>query len=81
MAFQISDAAAPMPLLRKQSNQTADDSRTQTKKVIVTRRDPKGPEEKSTFMIRVFSGTTNEDLVLSAGYFTPHSKPGLKQNA
>ena len=63
MAFQISDAATPMPLLRKQNNQTADDARTQTKKVIATRRDPNGPEEKSTFMIRVFSGTTNEDLV------------------
>ena len=63
MAFQISDAAAPMPLLRKQSNQTADDARTQTKKVIATKQDQNGLEEKSTFMIRVFSGTTDKYLV------------------
>lgn len=62
MAFQISDTAAPMPLLRKQTYQTADDARTQTKKVIV-KKDQNGIEEKSVFMIRVFSGTTNEDLV------------------
>jgi len=63
MAFQISDAAAPMPLMRKQMYQAADDARTQTKKVIVKKGGQNGLEEKSTFMIRVFSGTTNEDLV------------------
>ena len=66
MAFQISDAAAPMPLMRKQIYQTVDDTRTQeTKKVIVKKLGQNGLEEKAVYvMIRVFGGTTkNEDLV------------------
>ncbi len=62
MNFQISDAAAPMPLLRKQHFQTTDDARVCTKKTIV-KKQTDGTEEKSTFQIRVFSGNTNEDLV------------------
>jgi len=52
-----------MPLMRKQVYQAADDARAQTKKVIVKKRGQNGLEQESMFMIRVFSGTTNEDLV------------------